>query len=183
MPRLLAVPSPVVCLVTLSMPLPAQNSSAATSAPLSVVVPAFVVIGPAVRTTNAQEMSGDKGKIGPLWKQFMQGGAETIPGVIEQETIYAVYTHYESDETGAYDLILGKSVRPEQHVPSGMKSIHIPAGRYLVFPATGSSPDAIKSAWGKVYDYFAHHSQQQRAFTIDFEQHSSLGTKLYIAVR
>lgn len=181
--RLLAVPLAVVCLVTHSMRLPAQNSSVATDAPVSVAVPAFVVIGPAVRTTNAQEMYGDKGKIGPLWNQFIHGGAETIPGVIEQETIYAVYTHYESDETGAYDLILGKSVQPEQHVPSGMKSIHIPAARYLVFSATGSSPDAIKSAWGKVYDYFVHHGQQQRAFTIDFEQHSSSGTKLYIAVR
>jgi predicted transcriptional regulator YdeE len=146
-------------------------------------VPAFVVIGPAVRTTNAQEMYDDKGKIGPLWSQSMHGGAEIIPGVIEQETIYAVSTHYESDETGAYDLILGKSVQSEQHVPSGMKSIHIPAARYLVFSATGSSPDAVKSTWGKVYDYFAHHSQQQRAFTIDFEPHSRLGTKLYIAVR
>ena len=181
--RLLAVLFAVVCLVTHSMLLPAQNSSVVTDAPISVAVPAFVVIGPAVRTTNAQEMSGDKGKIGPLWKQFMQGDAETIPGVIDQETIYAVYTHYESDETGAYDLILGKSVQPDQQVPSGMKSIRIPPARYLVFPAIGSSPDAIKSAWGKVYDYFAHHSQQQRAFTIDFEQHSSLGTKLYIAVR
>src|ERR1700748_1421290 len=90
-------------------------------------VPAFTVIGLFVRTTNAVEMSGNAGKIGPLWSQFMHGGAEAIPGVIEQGTVYAVYTHYESDETGAYDLILGRSVQPEQRAPVNTKVVHIPA--------------------------------------------------------
>ncbi len=113
----------------------------------------------------------------------MHGGAAAIPGVIERGTIYAVYSHYDSDETGAYDLILGKSVQPGQEVPPAMKSISIPAARYLVFTATASSPDAIKAAWTQVYEYFAQHKKEHRAFTADFEQYSSSGTRLFIAIQ
>ena len=64
-----------------------------------------------------------------------------------------------------------------------MSIIHIPAARYLVFTAPDNSPNAIKAAWVTVYNYFAHDTQQKRAFTIDFEQHSNSVTKLYIAIR
>jgi predicted transcriptional regulator YdeE len=180
--RLSAILLSVVMLGGSSMSFQTQNGVAEALDPQLIEVPAFTVIGLSVRTTNAVEMSGDAGKIGPLWSQFMHGGAEAIPGVIEQGTVYAVYTHYESDETGAYDLILGKSVQPEQQVPVNMKAIQIPAARYLVFSVAGSSPDAIKASWMSVYRYFADHSDQRRAFTFDFEQHSRMGIKIFIAV-
>jgi len=145
-------------------------------------LPAFTVIGASTRTTNALEMSGDNGKIGPLWNQFVKGADKNIPGVIDQDTTYAVYSNYENDANGAYDFTLGRSVRPEQKALTGMKSIHIPAARYLVFTAAGNSPDAIKAAWGNVYDYFARHTERHRAFTIDFEQYGKSGIKLYIGV-
>ena len=178
--RLPAVLLSTVLLGHSPMSLDAQNS---IPVPQLANVPAFTVIGPSIRTTNAQEMSGTNGKIGPLWSQFMHSGAKAIPGVVEQGTIYAVYTHYESDETGAYDLILGKSVSPEQAPPANMKSIPIPASSYLVFSAADSSPDAIKTAWSNIYAYFLHHTETRRAFTIDFEQHSGSGSKIFIAVR
>jgi predicted transcriptional regulator YdeE len=128
-------------------------------------------------------MSGKDGRIGPLWSQFMHGGATAIPGVVEAGTVYAVYSHYDSDETGPYDLILGKSVQPGQEVPPAMKSISIPAARYLVFPATAGSPDAIQAAWSQVYRYFAHHKERSRAFSADFEQYSGSGTRLFIGVQ
>jgi predicted transcriptional regulator YdeE len=181
--RLSAIVLSVVMLGGNSMSSQTQNRVSEASGSQLVEVPAFTVMGLFVRTTNAVEMSGNQGKIGPLWSEFMRGGAEAIPGVIEQGTVYAVYTHYESDETGAYDLILGRSVQPEQQVPENMKIVHIPAARYLVFSATDSSPDAIKAAWMNVYRYFADHTGQRRAFTFDFEQHSSVGTKIFIAVR
>ena len=165
------------------MSLFAQNPTSKTPAPQQVEVPGFTVIGFAIRTTNAQEMSGSEGKIGPLWNRFMHGGEEAIPGVKEPGTIYAVYTHYESDETGAYDLILGKSVQPDQQVPAGMKSIHIPASRYLVFPLANNSPTTIKTAWINIDAFFRHHTHERRAFTADFEQYSSLGARIFIAVR
>ena len=149
----------------------------------AVEFPAFTIIGSTARTTNAFEMSGSAGKIGPLWSQFMHGGDKAIPGIIDQDVTYAVYSNYESDASGEYDFMLGKSVHPEQNAPVGMKSIHIPAASYLVFTASGNSPDAIRAAWGNVYDYFARHKEKRRAFTVDFEQYASSGIKLYIAVR
>jgi len=172
----------VVMLANSPMSFRAQNESGETSLPQATAVPAFTVIGPFVRTTNAVEMSGKDGKIGPLWGQVMHGGADAIPGVIDQNTIYAAYSDYENDETGAYDLILGRSVQPEEQVPVNMKALHIPAGHYLVFPVGNSSPDAIKAAWMNVYYYFAHHPER-RAFTCDFEQHSSIGTRIFIAIK
>src|ERR1700755_689863 len=83
-------------------------------------LPAFTVIGPHVRTNNAAEMSGQNGKIGPLWQRFMGGDAETIPNPTDKQTIFAVYSNYESNETGLYDLTLGKRVEPEQPVPANM---------------------------------------------------------------
>jgi predicted transcriptional regulator YdeE len=129
--QLSAIVLSVVMLGGNSMSFQTQNGVAEPSGSQLVEVPAFTVMGLSVRTTNAVEMTGNAGKIGPLWSQFMHG-AEAIPGVIEHGTVYAVYTHYESDETGAYDLILGRSVRPEQQVPVNMKVVHIPAARYLV---------------------------------------------------
>ena len=147
-------------------------------------VPAITVIGPFVRTTNAAEMSDQgRGKIGPLWSRLMGGEAESIPGAIDKETIYAVYSNYESDENGAYDLTLGRAVRPGQQPPSKMKLLHIPAARYVIFPVADSSAGAIKSAWLSVYKYFVEHPNQHRAFTYDFEQHASNGTKILIAIK
>jgi predicted transcriptional regulator YdeE len=172
-----------VLLTVLFLGVDLMSLAIASPSPQPAEVGAFTVIGLTVRTTNAREMSGKDGQIGPLWRQFMHGGAAAIPGVVEPETTYAVYSHYDSDETGSYDLILGKSVRPGQEVPPAMKGISIPAARYLVFTASASSPDAIQSAWTQVYEYFAQHKKQRRAFSADFEQYSSSGIRLFIAVQ
>jgi predicted transcriptional regulator YdeE len=178
MRKLAAVLLAVVCLSVNRMALPFASPS-----PQFADVAAFAVIGPTVRTTNEREISGTDGRIGPLWGQFIHGGGEAIPGVIDQGTIYAVYTHYDRDEKGPYDLILGKSVQPAQTAPPAMTRISIPAARYLVFPVEASSPDAIRAAWLQVYEYFAHHTEQRRAFSVDFEQHSETGPRIFIAIR
>jgi predicted transcriptional regulator YdeE len=154
-----------------------------SSSPRLVEVAAFFVIGLTARTTNQREMSGEEGRIGPLWQEFMQGGDRRIPGARDQSPIFSVYTGYESDEKGAYDVILGRSVSEAQSVPAAMRGIHIPAARYLVFPSAGSTPEAIQGAWAAVYAYFSGRASPRRAFTADFEEHSTKGVYLYIAVR
>ncbi len=69
--------------------------------PKTTEIPGFAVIGMSTRTTNEDEMSGDGGKIGLLWKSFMHGGSKRIPGVLDPTTILSVYTNYESDHNGA----------------------------------------------------------------------------------
>ena len=145
-----------------------------------VRLPAFRVAGPTVRTKNEFEMSGDAGRIGPLWGSFMQLAPQAIPGVVEPDTIYSVYTAYESDHNGAYDVILGRSVAEGIGLPAGMKLVEIGAGPYLIFPAADPSPDAIRAAWGRVYEHFD--ASPGRAFTADFEKYSAHGVELYIAI-
>ena len=170
--------------VNVGMEQKARSQAMTTPAVHVERIPAFTVIGPFVRTTNAVEMSQSaQGKIGPLWGRFMGGQAEKIPGVIDTSTIYAVYSNYERDENAAYDLTLGKSVQPDERPPDTMRVLHIPAARYMVFPAADSTAVSVKKAWISVYQYFTEHSNRHRAFTYDFEQHSSAGCKILIAIR
>lgn len=151
--------------------------------PQIVVGAAFVVLGLHGRTSNAAELSGLDGKIGPLWNRLLGGDGAPIPGVLDSERIYAVYTGYESDEQGMYDVVVGRSVNPDQTTPVGMEMVHLSAGKYLVFLAIGKAPQRIQAAWKNVYEYFRAHPEQRRAFTADFEEHSPAATRLFIALR
>lgn len=144
-------------------------------------LPAFDVIGITTRTSNEDEFSGNS-KIGPLWGAFMGGAGKSIPGALE-ETIFSLYTHYESDHQGAYDVILGRSVQVGTQAPAGMIAKHIPAATYLVFPAESRAPEAIVAAWQGVYCYFDEPGAPKRAFTIDFERYGDKGVELFIAIR
>jgi predicted transcriptional regulator YdeE len=144
-------------------------------------LPTFDVIGLTTRTSNEAEFSGN-GKIGPLWGAFMGGAAQSIPDTTD-DTIFSLYTHYESDHQGAYDVILGKSVKPGTPAPAGTVAKHIPAATYLVFPAESREPEAIVAAWQSVYCYFDEPGAPKRAFTIDFERYSERGVELFIAIQ
>ena len=152
------------------------------SEPQVVEISGFTVLGLATRTTNEAEMSGAGGRIGPLWQAFMEAGDRRIPGVMDAFSIFAVYTGYETDETGSYDLIVGRNVQPGQDAPEGMRAVAVPSARYMVFEADGNNPEAIKAAWIRVYTYFSKSTEVRRAFTVDFEKYSGPDVNLYIAV-
>ncbi len=155
--------------------------SPAHGEPPVVELPAFTILGISARTSNANEMSGNSGLIGPLWHRFITEAAATIP-TIDPATVYSVYTNYETDETGEYDVVIGKSADP-QDAASGLTRLSIPAQRYLTFNVNGGTPEDIRDAWMSVYTYFASHLQAKRAFTADFERYGADRPKLFIAVR
>ena len=144
-------------------------------------LPAFTVIGFAGRTTNAAEAAG-KSVIGPTTGRFMSEGAK-IPGVVDKNTSYAVYTSYESDFNGAYDYVRGYAVKQGTSAPDGMRSVSIPAANYLVFDAPGSSMQDVISTWSRIWKYFSGSAPKQRAYTADFEKYGEDGLKVYIAVK
>ena len=150
--------------------------------PEIVRMPAFAVAGFTTRTANEREMSGE-GRIGLLWQRYMTSGSGAIPGVTDPSLTFSVYTNYESDHTGAYDVILGKPVGSLEAVSDPLRGIAIPAAEYSVFPAAAATPDAIRSAWMAVYEYFGGPTNLRRAFTADFERHAAEGVQLYIALR
>jgi len=84
----------------------------------SAKVESFKVIGISVRTSNGHS---DVAKhIGDLWGRFMSKGIiEHIPNKLE-ESIYSLYTDYETDHTGAYTAVIGCKVSSFDEIPKGM---------------------------------------------------------------
>lgn len=129
--------------------------------------PGFLVSGLSTRTRNSDEIAPAGGKIGPLWTDFFSRGvAEIIPNRVPDEPIYGVYSAYESDASGAFDVTAGVAVTaasPEY------ANVTVAPGRYLVFECRGDMPAMILNGWAAVWAYFQNNADHQRAYATDFE--------------
>jgi predicted transcriptional regulator YdeE len=130
------------------------------------------VIGSEVRTSNLLEGDQTTAKIPGLWKRFLEEKLEDkIPNRTRPGNLFGVYANYESDHTGMYSLIVSAEVSSLDCVPEGMVGLTIPAGKYLVFPASGPIPDAIIQTWQIVWNYFSQSSEYRRTYVADFESY------------
>ncbi len=123
----------------------------------------FTVTGISVRTNKK---SDDFAKdIGDLWNTFMSEDILTqIPNRIN-DTVYAIYTDYESDYTEGYTMILGCRVENTDTIPEKMVSTIIKEGNYTQFTAKGDiTKGVIYSEWENIWK-----SDIQRLYTTDFE--------------
>ncbi|WP_336346837.1 GyrI-like domain-containing protein [Pseudomonas monsensis] len=145
-------------------------------------IDAFTVSGLRVRTDNAAEHSTESAKIGPMWRQFFAGAlTEIIPDQQAGSPVYGVYSAYESDASGAFDVTAGVAV---DKPAGGYESVEIEAGDYLVFEAHGQMPDAVISTWGKVWTFFNDNPQIQRRYATDFEAYTDPeSVSIHIGVR
>src|SRR3954452_445139 len=130
----------------------------------------FTVVGVAARTTNHAETDPAVAKIPGLWQRFFSE-QEQIPGRLDPDVVFGVYTGYESDHTGEYSLIVGAEVGAATMLPKGLVSVAVPPGRYLVFTAEGDMPAALIRTWIEIWDYFSAAPKHHRAYTADFERH------------
>jgi predicted transcriptional regulator YdeE len=123
----------------------------------------FSIIGIAVRTTNENNQSGKD--IPALWDKFMaEGMLEKIPGKIDN-TLYCIYTGYESDYTKPYTTILGCKVANADNIPEGMVGKNFDGGNYTKYTAKGNLMQGVVfNKWTKIWD-----SNIERAYTADFE--------------
>ncbi len=125
-----------------------------------------VITGISIRTDNATEMTPEQGKIGPLWQKF----DELIPVNYQGgERVYGIYTNYESDHTGKFDVLAGfdGASTPDS---VEVKKISIPDGKYLVFSHKGEMPQIAIDAWTEVWQYFtSDNAEYERLFSVDFE--------------
>lgn len=123
----------------------------------------FNIIGITLRTTNA-DMQAAK-DIPALWNRFM---SENISDKIEhklEDSIYAIYTNYESDYTGAYDVVIGCKVKTLENIPSDMIGIQIPNSSYELFKAVGKLKDNIVyNKWMEIWN-----TKIDRRYGADFE--------------
>ena len=109
----------------------------------------FKIIGIAVQSTN--EGGKSVKDLGDLWGRFYSEAiASKIPNKID-ETIYAIYTDYESDYTGRYTAIIGVRVNELNEIPIGMVGRAFGGGTYKRFIAEGEMPHAMVKQWRYIW--------------------------------
>lgn len=127
----------------------------------------FQIIGMSTKTTNDVEMS-DQAKIPVLWDTFYkQQIAERIPNKAKNSPVIALYSDYESDESGTYTFTIGHIVESTANIPAGMASFHVPQAKYAVFTTRqGPVSQVVPEMWQHIWKWSKEHN---RAFTYDFE--------------
>jgi len=144
-----------------------------------VALTSKIITGLQARTKNADEMNPNTQKIAPLWGKFF---SEILPKFgTNPPPLYGVYSNYESDALGEFDVLVGADVLEESE---DFKSVTLEAGNYLVFAAKGELPQTVIETWGQVWAYFEDPSiDEKRAFKTDFELYiSETEAEIYIGV-
>lgn len=130
----------------------------------------FEVTGFVVRTTNDDEINPMTAKIGNLWEGFY---LNATPKLTEKSKVYGLYTNYESDFTGAFDVIACSDTLSPEILPDSVK-VNVTSGKYVTFAASGEMPQAVIDLWGEVWNYFSSENcPYERAYTTDFEYYKS----------
>lgn len=128
-----------------------------------VKIEPFKVIGISVRTTNENNQASKE--IADLWGKFMNKRIlEAIPRKIDN-TVYSIYTDYESDHTKPYTVILGCKVENLDTIPDGMVGKSFDGGNYVKLSAKGDlMKGLIVNKWAEIWEM-----DLDRVFTADFE--------------
>jgi predicted transcriptional regulator YdeE len=121
-------------------------------------------------------------EIPKLWRRFSAEALLDIPDPVDPEVLYGVYTDYSVAPHRQHSVIVAVEVSSIDNPPENMVGILIPAGDYLVFEASSTSPIAVSQAWQQIEFYLAN-SPYQRAFTTDFEQYDQQQVKIYVAIK
>ena len=131
---------------------------------------AFRVAGLRVNTLNSAEQNASTARIGPMWQRFFTEGLyDSIANKAPASKVYGVYSNYESNASGSFDVTAGVAV----DAPAGdYPSIEVEGGQYLVFDAQGAMPGAVIEAWTRVWAFFEAHPQIKRRFATDFEAYT-----------
>lgn len=122
-----------------------------------------MIIGISVRTTNENNQAAID--ITDLWGKFMgENVLEAIPNKVD-DTIYSIYTNYESDHTKPYTTVLGCKVSTLTSIPDGMIGKSFDGGNYVKLSAKGDlMKGLIINKWIEIWEM-----DLDRAFTADFE--------------
>ena len=137
------------------------------------------ISGITVRTTNAAEFNPVTGKIAGLWGRFSSEGLfDSLPGKLQDSPVYGVYSNYESDYMGAFDVTAGVATSKAHG------QLELQAGEYLVFSATGPMPQTVLQTWGVVWQYFQSNPDVQRSYATDFEAYVGAGkVEIHIGIQ
>lgn len=126
----------------------------------------FRFLGMSAVTSNQAELKGE-GVIPSLWTHFYANNVlEHIPNKINS-SIIALYTKYESDETGPYTIAIGTEIIEGKPVPSGLEEWVVPESNYVVFTTRiGPVQEVVVETWQEIWEWSKYN---ERAFQADFE--------------
>lgn len=143
------------------------------------------VAGLATRTTNADEAQPSKARIPELWGRFMsQHWAERLAQGGAVGPLLAVYSAYESDASGSYQILIGRELAGSSPLAPPLQIVDVPQGQYVVFSCPGPLPDAVIAGWRRVWTFFERPDAPPRAYTADFEAYTEPErTEIWVAVR
>jgi predicted transcriptional regulator YdeE len=121
------------------------------------------VAGIKIRTSNSSPSMTQE--IGETWQEFYtQGVYASIPGKINGKAI-GLYTNYENDVNGEYDVMVCCEVNSLENLPHGLATKVIPAGKYAKFTVQGNM-EAVGASWGEIWQ-----TKLDRKFDCDFEEY------------
>ncbi len=143
------------------------------------------IVGLAARTTNTAESSPATAKIPLLWGRFTnERWSERLEQVGAFGPTIAVYSAYDSDVSGSYQLLVGRQVHDSRPVSPPLQRVSTPQGSYLTFRYSGPLPQALIDGWHDVWAYFARQNAPARAYTFDFEVYPDGGSvEIWVAVQ
>lgn len=126
----------------------------------------FNFLGSSIQTSNEAEMKGG-GEIPQLWERFYENKVlDSIPNK-KNSIIIALYTNYESDETGTYTYAIGTEIIGNEKDSKGLESFEIADDTYIVFTTRkGPIPEVVIEAWQEIWDWS---EDRERAYKTDFE--------------
>jgi predicted transcriptional regulator YdeE len=122
------------------------------------------LIGVKTRTSNEKIEA-----INAFWQEFYSKGIfDQIPNKIDPRFVFGVYTNYESDYNGEYDLIIACEVAGFEGISDDLISFVIPKDKYAIFQESAAMPmhDKIGLLWNRIWS-----SQLNRKYAIDFEKY------------
>ena len=142
------------------------------------------IAGIATRTTNAAESNPAIARIPSLWGRFMgERWAQQLEALGGFGPTIAVYSGYESDVTGSYQLLLGRQIDTATAVGPAEQVVVAAPGSYLVFACAGPLPQAVIDGWQAVWAFFERPGAPARAYTYDFEIYPDEGpVEIWVAV-
>jgi predicted transcriptional regulator YdeE len=125
------------------------------------------------------------GKIAKLWGRFRD---EKWFERLEHSGAFGppvgVYSAYESDVTGSYQILVGREISTPTSPTPPLQIVSLPEAGYLVFRRSGSLPQMVIDGWQDVWAYFAGKDAPARAYSFDFEIcPNATNVEIWVAVR
>lgn len=141
-----------------------------------------IAIGLTARTKNsAPDMVT---VIGSLWNRFYQDGIyASIHDKVNGKGL-GIYSDYESDATGTYDITVACAVGNADKLPPNTVIKTIPAGKYAKFIIRGNLHQAIAAFWEELWTM-----NLDRTYICDFEEYQEVSDiedatiHVYIGIR